>query len=339
MDPMTVVIKTDHLPPVERFTHLREMALRLPEPVEFHSPSTADFPADTAFRKIGQVTATRFTTTGPVSARVLRSPKLIKRSDPEHYRFLLSGGGQVGIGQYGRSLALANGEMGLYDTSYPNDGWWRSSGGRARLFIVGCPRSLLPFPRKRIEGLLGCGLPTRQGIGRLVATTVARMSMDAAEYPPASRLRLSTVVGDLLAVLLGELLEEERKVTPESRHQALFARILDFVERRLGDPALSPGTISAAHHISTRTLHRLFQREGRTVAAWIRDRRLDRCRHDLADPRLATRPVHMVARHWGFTDAAHFTRAFQHAYGRTPTEFRNAQGQGVTPPRGQPWRA
>ncbi|GGQ13574.1 hypothetical protein GCM10010187_32420 [Actinomadura coerulea] len=39
----------------------------------------------------------------------------------------------------------------------------------------------------------------------------------------------------------------------------------------------------------------LFQEQGLTVAAWIRERRLERCRHDLADPRLLARPVQGVA--------------------------------------------
>jgi len=45
-----------------------------------------------------------------------------------------------------------------------------------------------------------------------------------------------------------------------------------------------PGTVAAAHYISVRYLYRLFDAQGTTVAAWIRPRRLERCRVDLADP-------------------------------------------------------
>ncbi|WP_189145366.1 hypothetical protein [Streptomyces lacrimifluminis] len=41
---------------------------------------------------------------------------------------------------------------------------------------------------------------------------------------------------------------------------------------------------AACHHISVRYLHRLFPPQGITVSAWIRQRRPERCRRDLADP-------------------------------------------------------
>ncbi len=84
---MDVVISTARLPPAERFPHLREMALRLPDPVEFRSPGRPDFPAKTPFRTIGEVTVTCFTTTGPAATEVLRTPEPIRRSDPGHHRF------------------------------------------------------------------------------------------------------------------------------------------------------------------------------------------------------------------------------------------------------------
>ncbi|MFI7132105.1 helix-turn-helix transcriptional regulator [Nonomuraea sp. NPDC050153] len=64
------------------------------------------------------------------------------------------------------------------------------------------------------------------------------------------------------------------------------------------------------------------RQEGHTVAGWIRERRLDQCRHDLADPLLAARPINAIAARWGFTSAAHFSQAFRSAYGLSPRQFR-----------------
>lgn len=60
------------------------------------------------------------------------------------------------------------------------------------------------------------------------------------------------------------------------------------------------------------------------MAAWIRQRRLERCRRDLLDPALADLPVSAVAARWGLMNAAHFSRAFRAAYGLPPTEYRRA---------------
>ncbi|WP_351233822.1 helix-turn-helix domain-containing protein [Streptomyces sp. NPDC002133] len=95
-----------------------------------------------------------------------------------------------------------------------------------------------------------------------------------------------------------------------------------FIQQHLGEPDLSPGTIAAAHNISLCSLHRLFRDQGQTVAGWIRARRLERCRRVLADPLMHSTPVRAVAARWGFTDPAHFSRAFRAAYGHSPKDYR-----------------
>jgi AraC-like DNA-binding protein len=74
--------------------------------------------------------------------------------------------------------------------------------------------------------------------------------------------------------------------------------------------------------MSLRSLHQLFHDEGLTVAGWIRSRRLEGCRRDLADPSLDARPVAAVAARWGFSSAAEFSRAFRAAHGMPPAEYR-----------------
>jgi len=58
------------------------------------------------------------------------------------------------------------------------------------------------------------------------------------------------------------------------------------------------------------------------VAALIRERRLEHCRAELADAAHAGRPVAVVGARWGFTDPAHFSRAFRARYGVAPGRFR-----------------
>ena len=99
-------------------------------------------------------------------------------------------------------------------------------------------------------------------------------------------------------------------------------RIHAFIEQHLGDADLTPGLVAAAHYISVRYLYRLFDTQGTTVASWIRQRRLERCRRDLADPALDALPVSAIAARWGLPDAAHFSRLFRRTYGQPPAEYR-----------------
>jgi AraC-like DNA-binding protein len=82
--------------------------------------------------------------------------------------------------------------------------------------------------------------------------------------------------------------------------------------------------IAAAHHISLSYLHRVFQQQaqGETVAAWIRARRLEGARGDLADPSLRGTPIHAIAARWGLRPDD-FARAFRAADGVSPRDFRH----------------
>jgi len=110
----------------------------------------------------------------------------------------------------------------------------------------------------------------------------------------------------------------------DTRRGRLVGRVRAFIESHLGDPELTPAAVAAAHHISLRYLHKLFEPEVHGVAGLIRQRRLERCRHDLLDPSQTDRPVAGIAARWGFSSAAHFSRVFREAYGLPPAEFRRA---------------
>ncbi|MEU1572607.1 helix-turn-helix domain-containing protein [Streptomyces collinus] len=99
-------------------------------------------------------------------------------------------------------------------------------------------------------------------------------------------------------------------------------RVKDHILRHLADPGLAPPAIAAAHFVSVRYLHKLFQSEGVTVGEWIRTQRLERCRRDLLRSPAPGDGVAAVARRWGFTSPSHFSRAFRAAYGVAPREWR-----------------
>ncbi|MFC7584393.1 helix-turn-helix transcriptional regulator [Nonomuraea antimicrobica] len=128
---------------------------------------------------------------------------------------------------------------------------------------------------------------------------------------------------DLLTSLVAHELEADTHLPPETREATLGMQIHAFIERHLSDPLLSPSTIAEAHHVSIRYAQRIFQRQGRTISGWIRERRLDHCRRDLADPAHASQPVHAIAARWGLPHPQHFSRAFKRAYGIAPQDYRH----------------
>ena len=99
-------------------------------------------------------------------------------------------------------------------------------------------------------------------------------------------------------------------------------RVLAYIEEHLTDPDLAPARIAAANNISLRYLHKLCADSGFHVAEVIMRRRLEGARRDLAQPEFAAHTVAAIARRWGFSDPAHFSKRFSGAYRMPPGEWR-----------------
>jgi len=138
----------------------------------------------------------------------------------------------------------------------------------------------------------------------------------------AGNLRLSIALVDLIAAALAVRTGQTQALPPETRRRAGLLQVKAFIRQRLADPRLSVADIAAAHHLSVRSLQRLFAAEGETAGGWARRQRLERCRRDLLDPALRDRPAAAIGARWGFIDATHFGRAFRARYGMPPAEFR-----------------
>ncbi len=195
---------------------------------------------------------------------------------------------------------------------------------QATSIVTMIPHAALPLPPQRMAALYGGRMSGSEGIGALLAQFLLQVTGHPEQYHAADASRLGAVGLDLATTMLGRHLVAEDAVPTEVRRRALLTQVQSYIHRHLGDAALDPHVVADAHHISVRSLHRLFEAEDATVASYIRDLRLARCRRDLTDPALRNQPVQTVAARWGFPDKAHFSRAFKAAYGTTPQDHRDS---------------
>jgi AraC-like DNA-binding protein len=300
------------------------MATRAMIPTLIRSHHQADFRATVRNLDLGAVQVSDLTYP---PLQVSRTPKLIRQSDPEAFELWLTLRGTIEITQAGRTAEIAPQGLVLFDTSRPWHGQTAAVAGVVVLF----PRALMPIRPDTLSRLAAVHIPAGEGMGALLSRHLIELTRQASHYRPADTARLSTITMDLLTALCAHHLEADACLPPETRRRALQAQIHEFIQQHLGDPALCPNAIAAAHQISTRYLYKLFEHQGLTVAGWIRQRRLERCRRDLADPQLGCVPIHAIATRWGFTDRAHFSRIFRTAYGVPPKDYRHLRHSDAVP--------
>ena len=230
-----------------------------------------------------------------VAHHVVRSPQQIERGSGEDVLVSVQRSGRGLVRQDGRAAVLGPGDLALYDSARP---YTLTFDAPFTQEVFQLPRALLAERLGRLDGL---------------TAVCARAPSELAGAAGDGELAL-----DLLARTLGGLLG--RAASPAAAHRRAIRM---HVERHLGDPALTPATIAAAHALSLRYVHRLWAQEGdETLGRRILRRRLERSRDDLLDPRLAGRTVTEIAFRWGFTSPAHFSRAYRAHFGVTPREDR-----------------
>lgn len=253
---------------------------------------------------------------------VERTPETISRGGSGYYKVSLMLSGSSILVQDGREVVIGPGDLSVYDTSRP---YSLMFGEPFRNLIMMFPKDRLSLPAPFTEQLTAVSLGREHpDLAPLVAAYLSRFPAQLAPLAPPVRAKLAHTGLDLVSTLFSCILD----AAPEQRdpHRLLLRTISGYIDHHLASPGLSPGSIAAAHFISTRHLHALFREQNSTVSTWIRERRLERCRADLLDPVLATRTIAAIAAGWGFSDAPHFSRVFRAAYGVSPSELRGSSG-------------
>ncbi|MGW2635711.1 AraC-like ligand-binding domain-containing protein [Streptomyces sp. NPDC001348] len=253
---------------------------------------------------------------------VTRSRRLIARDGREYLTLSIQRRGTATKEQDGRESLLQPGDFSLSDSSRP---FRKRLEGGFSFVSFHFPRQELHVGDEDLRRFTATAFNGGTGTAALVSAYFTTMAREAATFDDAARRRVAATALDLLTLMVDEY--RGRAASPAAEPPAAaLVRVKDHIMRNLADPGLSPATIAAAHFMSVRRLHKLFEEDGATVAGWIRTQRLERCRRDLLRPTAHEIGVAGIARRWGFVSASHFSRAFRAAYGMSPREWQASPG-------------
>ncbi|MBG6065601.1 helix-turn-helix domain-containing protein [Micromonospora ureilytica] len=316
------VVDTTVLPPAERFAFWYALVAQETAPAHISSGHLDNFVAYVQAIDLGRI---RMTSLRYPSLEAIRPAKLVRSAEGDVYQLTLPLTGRSTLIHDRTESTLEPGKhFTLLDPARRHVARHHADGaGLATTITVQIPHAALPLAPDRLRRLLATPLSSHLGVGGLLAHHLRSIAAHPEQFEPAQAEILGGVAVDLLTAALAQYLDIEDTLSPEARHTALRARVVDFIDRHLDTDELSPRSVAAAHHISLRSLHRLFEAEATTVAELIRAKRLEQCRRDLGNP-LLRQPIQAVAARWGFSDKAHFSRLFRAHYGRSPQEYRMA---------------
>lgn len=253
--------------------------------------------------------------------RVSRLSSQIRPTDVKHLKLSLQLEGSGLVAQDGREAILRPGDVAIYDTSRPYTLEFTED---VRTLVMIFPHHLLGLSPKRIQKLTAIRLRGDVGIGMVISPFMQHLSENLDQLTGVNGIRVMHSAFDLITALLSAELSEKLPIAEDSRRLDMEKYRL-YIESHLSDPELNTISIAQAHFISSRYLQYLFKEDGLTVTAYIRSRRIARCRLDLVDPAHDTQSVIQIAHRWGFLDAAHFSKVFKALVGSSPREYRATQ--------------
>ncbi|HWX95086.1 MAG TPA: helix-turn-helix domain-containing protein [Terriglobales bacterium] len=307
---MSQLFSTELLPPSDRVDAWYWNAQQICGDCRFQLPKSS-FHGSIEIRHVGGLRLTRFSSS---SLSFWKRPADTVHPDTRMCIVITQMSGVRRYLQNGVEILLEPGDSTVIDAGQP----WSST------CSTDCVRLYLRVPRWMMENRLQMReIPLARGIRGKTGIGAALSRLSQSLYDEAELMKEEESADaldaylDLLAACIG------RCQTPLYSRPALRERIHRFIEANISEPTLGPGKVASAVGISVRHLHRLFSISGSTTLGdYVRVRRLEQCRTDLANPRLREKKITEIAFFWGFSDSAHFSHSFRKQFGVSPRVFR-----------------
>jgi AraC-like DNA-binding protein len=308
-------LDTARVPIPERFDYWSERVAEWFVPLRFERPDEDPFAGTVRAQAAGPLPIARIRSR---AQRVQRTAPLDERrgGDVCYLVLQLSGAGRAA--QDGRSAELRVGDFAIVDSTRPFE---LSFADDFQQMCATVPHDLLLPRLASPDATTAVRVRGDSGAGALAGRTLRAFAAQAGSLDREGARAASEHVVALLALALGR----SAAAAGGAGRPALLQAAIEEMERRLGDPDLTPARVAAGISVSSRYLHLLFARRGTTFGRWLRERRLAGAHHELADPAWDHCSIASIAIRWGFRNPSHFARAFRARYGVPPVQHREAR--------------
>ncbi len=256
--------------------------------------------------------------------KVQRSSALIARGteDDEYLYVLFQSRGTGVITQAGHTAEVRPGQVVIYDSAQPFTLDYKQPYEQVVVHLC-AERAFADAGLRPSTDLLAVPIAVDGALSSVNAFFLNLASTQVADPVGAAVLapHAATLASSLLAYAARTRSADDLPVLLQRE------RALSYMRQHLSDPDLDVDRIAMGCHVSRRTLYRLFQDTGQTVASHLRAMRVDAAQRLLASQ--TDLSVESIAREVGFTSDTHFYRSFRFVTGVTPGEYRQLARQGT----------
>lgn len=282
--------------------------------MEVRAHDASRFEGSLRRRSLGRLTAL---TVHSAAAHIVHTRRHIQSAQRASCLLMTPLRGALTVQERGNAaLRVATGDLCLIDHTEPYE---IRHGDDTLTLCIDLPHAELVRVAPGYGALVGQSLRSSDSpLTRLLAALLRELGQEV-QRPEGTALPLA--VGDSLLALLGPVCPAQGG---RLRGAALRDALLQWIERHLADPELSPARAAAAFGISERHLRGLLGDTGRSFTQHLLAQRLTLAATRLRDPRWAAQGILAVARSCGFSNATHFSQTFRRQHGQSPRDWRHA---------------
>jgi AraC-like DNA-binding protein len=313
---MQTTYATTDIPPHSRRQFWQEIVSKTYFPLDLSFAGGSDFRGSLGAWSLGPVSVSRNVSDGLLYKRHERH--LLSERE-ECYLITVPELAEIRFEQDGKDVRCRPGAFLIERSHLPYEFSHRDP---AALWVLKIPSAVLRARISRPERLATLQIDASRSVGALFVDTLRLTGARIEEIDEPARALAGKHLIDLLALAIES---DERVLVGHSSsvRNAHLHRCEHFIRAHLDDTRLTPQMVADGSGISLRYLHQIFEREGITVCAYIRNQRLLMCDAMLRDPN-GRKSISEIAYQWGFGDQAQFSRNYRSRFGCTPSDVRAA---------------
>lgn len=306
---------TDDVHPRDRLSYIRDVACKTYVELECLSENEHNFTSKICSGQLNNLGLSEVITD---QCEVIRTREYIKNSKANEIILSLQLNGTTQISQDNREVNLTPGMFAIYDTERI---YHLKLGENNKQLVIKIPRQELETNLGNLTLFTSQEMSFKNPLSKLAINFITTLPSICDDLNEEAAKTISQQAIDIIAQAFSHECHNNGHPIVQSRFTTLM-RLKSEIETHLNNHEFKPSNAAALIGISVRYANELLSSENTSLEKYIYERRLERCRKYLINPKLKSMSISEIAHTNGFSSASHFSRRFKEKHHMTPQNYR-----------------